>query len=83
MAQNGAQSSAGVSTGHVIQVAGPAVDIQFAEGEIPVINTAVRITGEASIARLRSTSSSRWPSTSVRAACVPSRSSPPTVWCAA
>jgi len=46
MAQNGAQSSAGVSTGHVIQVAGPAVDIQFAEGEIPVINTAVRITGE-------------------------------------
>jgi F-type H+-transporting ATPase subunit beta len=46
MAQNGAQSSAGVSTGHVIQVAGPAVDIQFAEGQIPVINTAVRITSE-------------------------------------
>jgi F-type H+-transporting ATPase subunit beta len=45
-AQNGAQSSAGVSTGHVIQVAGPAVDIQFAEGQIPVINTAVRITSE-------------------------------------
>ena len=46
MAQNGAQSSAGVSTGHVIQVAGPAVDIQFAEGQIPVINTAVRIIGD-------------------------------------
>ncbi len=46
MAQNGAQSSAGVSTGRVIQVAGPAVDIQFAEGQIPVINTAVRITSE-------------------------------------
>jgi F-type H+-transporting ATPase subunit beta len=46
MAQNGAQSSAGVSIGRVIQVAGPAVDIQFAEGEIPVINTAVRIIGE-------------------------------------
>ncbi len=46
MAQNGAQRSAGVSTGHVIQVAGPAVDIQFAEGQIPVINTAVRITSE-------------------------------------
>jgi len=46
MAQNGAQSSAGVSTGHVIQVAGPAVDIQFSEGQIPVINTAVRITSE-------------------------------------
>jgi len=46
MAQNGAQSSAGVSIGHVIQVAGPAVDIQFAEGQIPVINTAVRIIGD-------------------------------------
>jgi F-type H+-transporting ATPase subunit beta len=30
----------------VIQVAGPAVDIQFPEGQIPVINTAVRITSE-------------------------------------
>ena len=46
MAQNGAQSSAGVSIGHVIQVAGPAVDIHFAEGQIPVINTAVRIIGD-------------------------------------
>jgi F-type H+-transporting ATPase subunit beta len=45
-AQNGAQGSAGVATGHVIQVAGPAVDIQFAEGQIPVINTAIRITSE-------------------------------------
>jgi F-type H+-transporting ATPase subunit beta len=32
--------------GRVIQVAGPAVDIQFPEGNIPVINTAVRITSE-------------------------------------
>ena len=32
--------------GHVIQVAGPAVDIQFSEGEIPEITTAIRITGE-------------------------------------
>jgi F-type H+-transporting ATPase subunit beta len=30
----------------VIQVAGPAVDIQFPEGQIPVIHTAVRITSE-------------------------------------
>jgi F-type H+-transporting ATPase subunit beta len=30
----------------VIQVAGPAVDIQFPEGQIPVINTAIRITSE-------------------------------------
>jgi F-type H+-transporting ATPase subunit beta len=32
--------------GHVIQVAGPAVDIQFSEGEIPEITTAIRITSE-------------------------------------
>jgi F-type H+-transporting ATPase subunit beta len=33
-------------TGKVIQVAGPAVDIQFPEGQIPVIYTAIRITSE-------------------------------------
>jgi F-type H+-transporting ATPase subunit beta len=32
--------------GKVIQVAGPAVDVQFPEGQIPVIHTAVRITSE-------------------------------------
>ncbi len=32
--------------GKVIQITGPAVDIQFAEGEIPVIHTAIRITSE-------------------------------------
>jgi len=32
--------------GKVIQVAGPAVDIQFSEGQIPVIRTAIRITSE-------------------------------------
>ena len=32
--------------GKVIQVAGPAVDIQFPEGQIPVIYTAIRITSE-------------------------------------
>jgi F-type H+-transporting ATPase subunit beta len=32
--------------GKVIQVAGPAVDIQFPEGKIPPINTAIRITSE-------------------------------------
>jgi F-type H+/Na+-transporting ATPase subunit beta len=39
-------TSDGFAVGHVIQVAGPAVDIQFAEGQIPVINTAIRITSE-------------------------------------
>ncbi len=32
--------------GKVIQVAGPAVDIQFEEGHLPVIRTAIRITSE-------------------------------------
>ena len=32
--------------GKVIQVAGPAVDLQFPEGQIPAINTAIRITSE-------------------------------------
>ena len=40
------QTSAAKTIGKVIQVAGPAVDIQFPEGQIPVIYTAVRITSE-------------------------------------
>jgi F-type H+-transporting ATPase subunit beta len=32
--------------GRVIQIAGPAVDIQFPEHQIPVINTAIRIIGD-------------------------------------
>src|ERR1700741_135417 len=35
-----------MTEGKVIQVAGPAVDIEFPEGEIPVIRTAIRITSE-------------------------------------
>jgi F-type H+-transporting ATPase subunit beta len=47
ISENGGQRPAGTSViGHVIQVAGPAVDIQFPEGQVPVINTAVRITSE-------------------------------------
>ena len=40
------QTTSANAVGRVIQVAGPAVDIQFPEGQIPVINTAVRITSE-------------------------------------
>ncbi len=32
--------------GKIIQVAGPAIDVQFPEGQIPVIYTAIRITSE-------------------------------------
>src|SRR5579863_2963829 len=35
-----------MNEGKVIQVAGPAVDIEFAEGHLPVIRTAIRITSE-------------------------------------
>jgi F-type H+-transporting ATPase subunit beta len=34
------------AVGKVIQVAGPAVDVQFPEGQIPEINTAIRITSD-------------------------------------
>ncbi len=45
MASNAAMTGTGV-TGRVIQVAGPAVDMQFPEGQVPVIQTAIRITSE-------------------------------------
>src|SRR5208337_3155766 len=32
--------------GHVIQIAGPAVDVQFAENKLPPIYTALRVVGE-------------------------------------
>jgi F-type H+/Na+-transporting ATPase subunit beta len=35
-----------MNVGKVIQVAGPAVDVQFGEGHLPVIRTAIRITSE-------------------------------------
>ncbi len=42
MAENKAQTV----TGKVIQVAGPAVDVQFPEGQVPIIYTAIRITSD-------------------------------------
>jgi F-type H+-transporting ATPase subunit beta len=35
-----------MNVGKVIQVAGPAVDVEFAEGHLPVIRTAIRITSD-------------------------------------
>jgi F-type H+-transporting ATPase subunit beta len=40
------ETATATAVGKVIQVTGPAVDIQFPEGQIPIIYTAVRITGE-------------------------------------
>src|SRR5215217_775698 len=39
-------SVANLAVGKVIQVAGPAIDIQFPEGQIPPIYTAIRVTSE-------------------------------------
>src|SRR6201997_387426 len=33
-------------TGHVVEVIGPVVDVQFEEGHLPLIHNAVRITSE-------------------------------------
>jgi F-type H+-transporting ATPase subunit beta len=39
-------TTAAMVEGKVIQISGPAVDIQFPEAQIPVINTAIHITSE-------------------------------------
>ena len=36
-----------VKTGRVVQVIGPVVDIEFADGHLPAIYNAVRVTGQA------------------------------------
>ena len=59
-------------TGRVVQVIGPVVDIEFADGHLPDIYNAVRIAGGRG-QPTPSTSSSRSSSTSARAACGPSR----------
>jgi F-type H+/Na+-transporting ATPase subunit beta len=41
-----ATSTNGHVVGKVVQVAGPAVDCQFPEGQIPVVYTAIRVTSE-------------------------------------
>src|SRR5450432_4238687 len=39
-------ATATLTVGHVVQVAGPAVDCQFPEGQIPEVHTAIRIISE-------------------------------------
>ena len=39
-------ASDGTIIGKVVQVAGPAVDCEFPEGQIPLIYTAIRVTSE-------------------------------------
>jgi F-type H+-transporting ATPase subunit beta len=46
MAENQAAQKKDLKTGHVVQVIGPVVDVQFEEGHLPLIYNAVRITSE-------------------------------------
>ena len=46
MAQNQATERKNLKTGHVVQVIGPVVDVQFEEGHLPLIYGAVRIVSE-------------------------------------
>src|SRR5262245_37220443 len=39
-------ASNGTVIGKVVQVAGPAVDCEFPEGQIPLVHTAIRVTSE-------------------------------------
>src|SRR5215510_1754901 len=39
-------SSNGTVVGKVVQVAGPAVECEFPEGQIPLVHTAIRVTSE-------------------------------------
>jgi hypothetical protein len=67
-----------LTVGKVIQIAGPAIDIQFPEGHIPAILTAIRVTSEGF--NVPTPGSLRWRSTSGKAVFVLSRCSPPKVW---
>ena len=46
MAENHNAPKKDLKTGHVVQVIGPVVDVQFEEGHLPLIYSAVRITSE-------------------------------------
>jgi F-type H+-transporting ATPase subunit beta len=46
MAENQTAQEKDLKTGHVVQVIGPVVDVQFEEGHLPLIYSAVRITSE-------------------------------------
>ncbi|HEV2420632.1 MAG TPA: F0F1 ATP synthase subunit beta [Candidatus Acidoferrales bacterium] len=46
MAQNQTTQKKDLKAGHVVQVIGPVVDVQFEEGHLPLIYSAVRITSE-------------------------------------
>ena len=72
------------NVGHVIQIAGPAVDVQFAEGHLPPIYPALKVVSDGfnvpSPIAIFVPSSVRQTSTA-KAACAQSPWKPPTAWC--
>ena len=69
--------------GKVIQITGPAVDVQFDEATMPPIYQALRVVSDGFTVPTPSTSSSRCSSTSAKAACAASPWTRPRAWCAA
>ena len=69
--------------GKVVQVIGPVVDVEFAGGDLPEINTALRISQPVDQRQGRATWWSRWRSTSASTTSAASPWTPPTAWCAA
>jgi len=69
--------------GHVIQIAGPAVDVQFVEGSMPPIYEALRVVSDGFTVPSPSTSSSKYNSTSAKAVYAALPWKRPTAWCGA
>ncbi len=69
--------------GRVIQIAGPAVDVQFAEATLPPIYQAVRVVSDGFNVPQPIDVILGCSSTWARDGCAASPCSPPTAWCAA
>ena len=69
--------------GKVIQISGPAVDVQFEEATMPPIYQALRVTSDGFNVPSPISSFSRSSSTWARDACARWRWKRPTAWCAA
>ena len=69
--------------GHVIQISGPAVDVQFEIGKMPPIYEALRVVSEGFKVPSESMSFSKCSSTWAKVGCVALPWRRPMAWCAA
>jgi F-type H+-transporting ATPase subunit beta len=69
--------------GHVIQIAGPAVDVQFVEGSMPPIYEALRVVSDGFTVPSPINVILEVQQHSAKAACAASPWKRPTAWCAA